>query len=178
MLCAFSALTLLVGWQEGHPACKKLSGGVLAWLSVWSEVQTCIWPSWCHCHCHSLSLASVKSRLVFPFWYRLTRVVPEEGPLYVRACLCVCALWKPTFMSCVCALTVLSHVCCHWLRSTCDSWWCVLCSVCIVDGQWTAANRLFHYKACQGWWRNYLQLSVWDIRVSFVDSFFFTLFNI
>ena len=39
------ALTLLVGWQEGHPACKKLSGGVLAWLSVWSEVQTCIWPS-------------------------------------------------------------------------------------------------------------------------------------
>jgi len=35
---AFSALTLLVGWQEGHPACKKLSSGVLAWLSVWSEV--------------------------------------------------------------------------------------------------------------------------------------------
>ena len=34
-----------VGWQEGHPACKKLSGGVLAWLSVWSEVQTCIRPS-------------------------------------------------------------------------------------------------------------------------------------
>jgi len=31
---AFSALTLLVGRQEGHPACKKLSGGVLTWLSV------------------------------------------------------------------------------------------------------------------------------------------------
>jgi len=31
---AFSALTLLVGRQEGHPACKKLSSGVLAWLSV------------------------------------------------------------------------------------------------------------------------------------------------
>ena len=45
---AFSALTLLVGRQEGHPARKNLSnlsGGVLAWLSVWSEVQTCIWPS-------------------------------------------------------------------------------------------------------------------------------------
>jgi len=25
----FSALTLLVGRQEGHPACKKLSGGML-----------------------------------------------------------------------------------------------------------------------------------------------------
>jgi len=24
LLLAFSALTLLVGWQEGHPACKKL----------------------------------------------------------------------------------------------------------------------------------------------------------
>ena len=57
---AFSALTLLVGRQEGHPACKKLSGEVLAWLSVWSKVQNCIWPSWVHCH--SLSLASVKSR--------------------------------------------------------------------------------------------------------------------
>jgi len=42
---AFDALTLLVGQQEGHPACKKLSGGMLAWLSVWSKVQTCIWPS-------------------------------------------------------------------------------------------------------------------------------------
>ena len=41
---AFSALTLLVRRQEGHPACKKLSGGVLVWLSVWSEVQTCIRP--------------------------------------------------------------------------------------------------------------------------------------
>jgi len=45
LLFAFSALTLLVGRQEGHPACNELSGGVLAWLSVWSEVQTCIRPS-------------------------------------------------------------------------------------------------------------------------------------
>jgi len=29
---AFSALVLL----EGHLVCKKVSGGVLAWLSVWS----------------------------------------------------------------------------------------------------------------------------------------------
>ena len=28
-LFSFSALTLLVGWQEGHLACKKLSRGVL-----------------------------------------------------------------------------------------------------------------------------------------------------
>jgi len=42
---AFSALTLLVGRQEEYPACKKLCSGVLAWLPVWSEMQTCIWPS-------------------------------------------------------------------------------------------------------------------------------------
>jgi len=40
---AFSALTLLVGQQEGHSVCKKLSGGMLAWLCVWVKVQVCIW---------------------------------------------------------------------------------------------------------------------------------------
>jgi len=37
--CAFSALTLLVGRQEGHPACKKLSGGVLASLLCVAYIQ-------------------------------------------------------------------------------------------------------------------------------------------
>jgi len=36
-LLAFSALMLLVGRQEGHPACKKLSGEVLAWLPTCLE---------------------------------------------------------------------------------------------------------------------------------------------
>jgi len=51
-------LTLLVGQQEGHLACKKLSGGMLAWLSVWGEMQIC--------QCHSLSLAPVN-----PDWFYL-----------------------------------------------------------------------------------------------------------
>ena len=76
---------MLVWWQEGHPACKKLSGGVLAWLSVWSELQTCIWPSWCHCH--SLSLASVKSRLVFTF---LVPAHPGRPGQRVVKRVCVC----------------------------------------------------------------------------------------
>ena len=62
---AFSALTLLVERQEGHPACKKLSIGVLAWLSVWSEVQTCLWPADATAAHHLL------------LWYQLTRVVPD-----------------------------------------------------------------------------------------------------
>jgi len=88
-LFAFSALTLLVGWQEGYPACKKQWWG--CWCGCLSgagcrlRVQTCIWPSWCYCH--SLSVASVKSRLVLPFWYRLIWVVPEKGPL--NGCVCV-----------------------------------------------------------------------------------------
>jgi len=81
---------LLVGRQEGHPACKKLSGGVLAWLSVWSEVQTCIWPS--RYHCHSLSLASVKSRLVFTFLVPAHPGSPGKRAVK-RVCVCVCAVY-------------------------------------------------------------------------------------
>jgi len=78
-----------LGSSKGIRPVKKLSGGVPAWLFVWSEVHTCIWPSWCHCH--SLFLASVKSRLVLPFWHWLTRVVPGKGPL--NGCVCVC-MWS------------------------------------------------------------------------------------
>ena len=79
--------------RKGIRPVKNLSGEVLAWLSVYSKVQTCILPSWCHCH--SLSLASVKSRLVLPFWYRLTRVVLDKGPLNG----CVCVISKKNFHS-------------------------------------------------------------------------------
>jgi len=40
------ALTLLAGHQKERLACKKLSDDVVAWLSVWCEVQMiCIWSS-------------------------------------------------------------------------------------------------------------------------------------
>jgi len=42
-LDALQCFDAVVGRQEGHPACKKLSSGVQVWLSVWSEMQT--WPS-------------------------------------------------------------------------------------------------------------------------------------
>ena len=34
------------------------------------------------------SLASVKSRLVLALWYRLTRLVPDKGPLNGGGCMC------------------------------------------------------------------------------------------
>jgi len=60
-----SVLWLLVGWQDGNPACKNWVVG--CWCGYLSgarcRLAICIWPSWCHCH--SMSLASVKSRLVY-----------------------------------------------------------------------------------------------------------------
>ena len=96
MLCvAFSALTLLVGRQEGHPACKKQIGGVVAWLYVWSEVQTCIGPADATAtHC----LASVKSRLVFTFLMLAHPGSPGKRAVKstcVCGCVCVCGWLTP-----------------------------------------------------------------------------------
>ena len=106
---AFSALTLLVGRQEGHPACKKLSGGVLAWLSAWSEVQTCTWPSWCHCHSHSLSLASVKSRLVFTFLVPAHLFIPRKRAVK-RVCVLLATLYDHMFVGLLGHSAVVFHV--------------------------------------------------------------------
>jgi len=38
------------------------------------------------------SLASFKSRLVLPFWYWLTLVVPEKRPLNRCSCVVVCVI--------------------------------------------------------------------------------------
>ena len=42
---AFSALTLLVGWQEGHLACKKIEWWDAGMVMCLGQVQICIWPS-------------------------------------------------------------------------------------------------------------------------------------
>jgi len=39
VLHVFSALMLLVGWQEGHPACKKWVVVVLAWIRYLSGAK-------------------------------------------------------------------------------------------------------------------------------------------
>ena len=59
---------------------------MLAWLSVWSKVQTCIWPSWCHCH--SQSLASLKSRIGFTFLAPAHLGSPWQRAIK-RMCACV-----------------------------------------------------------------------------------------
>ena len=88
---AYSALTLLVGRQEVHPACKKQSGEVLAWLSVWSEVPlpltvSCFSKIQIGFTFHGTSSYHTTNTL-------LTWVVPDKGPLnvvYVCVCVWVC----------------------------------------------------------------------------------------
>jgi len=72
-----------------------LSGGMLVWLSVWGEVQICMWLS--RCHCHSLCLARLIQMgftfLVLPFWYWLTWVVPDKIQKSRKTiCVCACAV--------------------------------------------------------------------------------------
>ena len=88
---AFSALTLLVGLQDGHPACKETEqwgAGMVICLERGADLhmaQLMLLPLTVSC--------SNKSRLVLPFWYLLTRVVLDKGPL--NGCVCVCVLaWK------------------------------------------------------------------------------------
>ena len=104
---AFSALMLLVGRQEGHPACKKTEwwgAGMVICLERDADLHMA--------HCHSLTLASVKSRLVLPFWYRLIRVVPDKWPLNM----CVCVVVKAQFLvvalsfTCMCLSSKSTYV--------------------------------------------------------------------
>ena len=84
LVCVFSALTLLVGQQEGHPTCKKLSGG--CWRGYLSGARCRL------AHGPAVAIAThcllqknlVKSRLDLAFWHWLTQVDPDKGPLNGR----------------------------------------------------------------------------------------------
>ena len=72
----FSAMTLLVGRQEGHPACKKTEwwgAGMVICLERDADM-------------HTAQLMPLPLT-VSCFRYRLTRVVLEKGPL--NGCVCV-----------------------------------------------------------------------------------------
>ena len=82
LIFAFSALKLLVGRQEEHPACKNWV--MRCWCGICLERGAdCLrMVQLIPLHPKTLlSLASLKSRLVLPFWYRLTQAVLEKRPL-------------------------------------------------------------------------------------------------
>ena len=71
-LRSFSVLTLLVGRQEGHPACKKLEWwgtGMVICLERGADLHMAqLMPLPLTVSCFS------KIRIDLPFWYQLTRV--------------------------------------------------------------------------------------------------------
>ena len=127
IVLAFVALMLLFVQQEEHPACKKMSDDVMAWLSVWSKVlMTCIWSGWCHCH--PIICASVKSRTIYLSGTGLHRLSLKK---VVKECYCCCCCWMFHVSSCLsllCSWPVQgrSWVCCLKTKSstlgTCVNW--------------------------------------------------------
>ena len=79
---------LLVGQQEGHPACKKpewWGAGVVICLERGADLHMSqLMPLPLTVSCFS------KIQIGFTFWYWLTWVVPEKRPL--NGCVCVCAV--------------------------------------------------------------------------------------
>jgi len=81
---------LLNGQQEGHPACKKLSGGVLAWLSVCSEMQICIWSA---AQLRPLPLTlSCFSKIQIGFTFLVPAHLGSPRQRAVKRVLCCCSL--------------------------------------------------------------------------------------
>ena len=85
-------------WLGGRKGIRPVKNWVVrCWRGYLSGARCRLaWPSWCCCH--SLSLASVKPRLVLPFWYRPTWVVLEKGPLNGCVCKRVC-VYKYVYLS-------------------------------------------------------------------------------
>ena len=86
---AMPRISIIYGRQEGHPACKKLSGGMLVWLSVWSKVQTCIWPSCCHCHSLTVKTVSCFSKIQIGSTFLVPAHLGSPGKRAVKR-MCVC----------------------------------------------------------------------------------------
>ena len=86
MLFAFGALTLLVGWQEGHPACKKFdwwgAGRVICLERGADLYMAQLMPLPLTVSCFS------KIQIGFTFLVSAHLGSPRKGPL--NRCVCVC----------------------------------------------------------------------------------------
>jgi len=133
---SFSALTLLVGRQEGHLACKNwVVGcwrGCLGWGADLHMAQLMPLPLTNSC--------SSKSRLVLSFCCRLTRVVSDkiqEGRKMV-VCMCVCVhlarisivFWVQINILCNVILYIVTMLC-HFYRIHFSGWY--LCDVFVTN---------------------------------------------
>jgi len=81
---------------------------VLAWLSVCSKVQTCIWPS--GFYCHSLFLGARDSEWQIGFTFLVPAHLGGPGQRAVkRVCVCVCVRVCVRVCVCVTRRTVVKY---------------------------------------------------------------------
>jgi len=73
-------------WHYWLGARKSIQHVKIEWWGVGVVIclergaYCCKWSSWCHCHPKTpSSLASIKSRLVFPFFYRLSQAATKKN---------------------------------------------------------------------------------------------------
>ena len=179
---AFSALTLLVGRQEGHPACKKTEqwgAGVVICLGRSADLHMAqLMPLPLTVSCFS------KIQIGLPFWYRLTWVVPDKGPLngyVVNAWFCCvrCSFFSPFLWRVGRKTTTQSSI-----QTNRCSWLSLKLFVCLcVSNTWAWRDYVFrlsicvHVLCCQGalfgegaplwcgrWSEFFVQLSLLCIR--------------
>jgi len=109
-----NALTLLVGRQEGHPACKKTEWwgtGMAICLERGADLHMAqLMPLPLTVSCSS------KIQIGSTFWPRLTRVVLDKGPL--NGCVCVYTVFKnrnevKNFINCT-TTTTTTTIFCHY----------------------------------------------------------------
>ena len=109
MSMAFSALTLLVGRQEGHLACKKTEwwgAGVVICLEQGADLHMAqLMPLPLTVSCFS------KIQIGLPFWYRLTQVVLDKELLIARARACAHACVRTCVRARVCVCVRVFRKC-------------------------------------------------------------------
>ena len=112
----FSSLTLWLGGRKGIRPVKNWVVGCWHGYLSGARCRLAYGPADATAtHC----LYSVKSRLVLPFWYWLTQVVPEKGPLNGCVCYTICTPQKFIKLTqCFAGILTnnIAHVCrvCMW----------------------------------------------------------------
>ena len=129
---------------------------MLAWLSVWSEVQTCIWPSWCHCHTPSFCFSRIQIGFTF-----LVPAHPASPWQRAVKRVCVCMLFRVLFWLHVCISSCrLLHV-----NKIAENWYSQA-----AQGGVLVRKRRFVSFVGRKYLLHVLEFFIFNIRVAFTTS--------
>jgi len=145
----FTALTLLVGRQEGHPACKIIEwwgAGVVICLEQGADLHTAqLMPLPLIVSCFS------KIQIGFTFLVPAHSGSPGQRAIKrVCVCVCVCACVRACVHACV-------RACVHACVRACVRAWCNTCTVCaritglILWSLLLVASVIREIRSCSQW---------------------------